>query len=421
MLESFKTKLLRIGLLIVTPFVFFSCASTSRDADSLSLYYPSSPSKDFLKQQKDFFADGTPVVDSKTAFQDYDSLLVTFAGDLMAHKPNWDRGHYDEIYEDIKDKLLDCPLVFANLETPVCDSRPYSTFPNFNVHHEYVEAAIDAGFNVFSLTNNHTNDQFLEGINSTREWFLEKEAETKETQRPVYAAGLKTKPEDPLTYRIIKQDDWTILFVSITEILNSNSYSGYIDYIPPTKAKRQAFIQEIKKLHDDNPHDIFVLSIHCCDPEYIFKVTDSQRNYYLELLDAGVDILWGNHPHVSKIWELVPDEDNVPRKLIFYSMGNSISAQRTNPSFSAPDTNRDYTGEGYMTQVRFVRENGSVRIALIDPVILTTYINTYNRYQIKVLNDEFISSLKTSHPVWSKYLQERKNLMEKISGTVIWH
>ena len=406
---------------IIATLLFNSCASNSRNVDSLSLFYPAAPSKELVKNQTDIFQDGTPVLTSETAFKGQDSLLVTFAGDLMAHKPNWDRGHFDEIYEDIKDKLHECPLVFANLETPVCDSKPYSTYPNFNVHHEYVEAAIDAGFNVFSLTNNHTNDQFLDGINSTREWFAKKEAETKETQRPVYACGLKNKPEDSLTYRIIKQDDWTILFVSITEILNTNSYSTYIDYIPPTKTKRQAFIQEIKKLNDENPHDIFVLSIHCCDPEYVFTVTDSQRNYYLELLDAGVDVIWGNHPHVSKKWELVPDENNVPRKLIFYSMGNSISAQRTNPSFSAPSTNRDYTGEGYMTRVRFVRENDSIKIALIDPIILTTYINIHNRYQIKILNDDFISSIKTSRPVWSNYLQERKKLMEKISGTVKWH
>ena len=211
------------------PFLFFSCASNSKGVDSLSLFYPSSPSKNELERNSSFFEDGSPVLTSDTAFQGQDSLLVTFAGDLMAHKPNWDRGHFDEIYEDIKDELLECPLVFANLETPVCDSKPYSTYPNFNVHHEYVEAAIDAGFNVFSLTNNHTNDQFLEGINSTREWFLKKEAETNETQRPVFACGLKNKPEDPLTYMIIKQDDWTILFVSITEILNTNYYSSYID------------------------------------------------------------------------------------------------------------------------------------------------------------------------------------------------
>ena len=421
MLRKIKNKRPVYAFFIMVPFLFFSCASNSKGVDSLSLFYPSSPSKNVLEMNSSFFEDGSPVLTSDTAFQGQDSLLVTFAGDLMAHKPNWDRGHFDEIYEDIKDELLECPLVFANLETPVCDSKPYSTYPNFNVHHEYVEAAIDAGFNVFSLTNNHTNDQFLEGINSTREWFLKKEAETEKTQRPVFACGLKNKPEDPLTYRIIKQDDWTILFVSITEILNTNYYSSYIDYIPPTKTSRQDFVKGIKKLSEDNPHDLFVLSIHCCDPEYIFTVTDSQRKYYFELLNAGVDVIWGNHPHVSKKWELVPDQDNVPRKMIFYSMGNSISAQRTNPSFMAPATNRDYTGEGYMTRVRFVRENDSVRIALIDPILVTTYINTYNRYQIKILNDDFISSLKKSRPVWSKYLQERKDLMEKITGTVIWH
>ena len=112
---------------IIATLLFNSCASNSRNVDSLSLFYPAAPSKELVKNQTDIFQDGTPVLTSETAFKGQDSLLVTFAGDLMAHKPNWDRGHFDEIYEDIKDKLHECPLVFANLETPVCYSKPIST------------------------------------------------------------------------------------------------------------------------------------------------------------------------------------------------------------------------------------------------------------------------------------------------------
>ncbi|MBP5753163.1 MAG: hypothetical protein J6W60_09965, partial [Treponema sp.] len=60
------------------------------------MFYPSSPSKNVLERDSSFFEDGSPVLTSDTAFQGQDSLLVTFAGDLMAHKPNWDRGHFDE-------------------------------------------------------------------------------------------------------------------------------------------------------------------------------------------------------------------------------------------------------------------------------------------------------------------------------------
>ena len=51
----------------------------------------------------------------------------------------------------------------------------------------YAQAAIDAGFDVFSLANNHTNDQGLEGMERTLAFFASKEAEG------VHSAGIKRR------------------------------------------------------------------------------------------------------------------------------------------------------------------------------------------------------------------------------------
>ncbi len=368
------------------------------------------------------FADGSPVVTSRTAGSGGDSILLSFAGDIMAHTPNTARGHYDKIYEDIEPLIRQSRLSFANMETPVDDDKPFSSYPQFNVHHTYADAAIAAGFNVFSLANNHTNDQGLSGIRATQKYFAEKEEKTKWSSRPVYASGLKDSPQSPFSYRVITDHSWTVLFLAVTEILNQGSYSGYINYVKSDEASRNAFIDSVRKLREENPCDLFVLSVHCNEPEYVLSVKKSQREFYRKLLDAGVDVLWANHPHVSKEWEVITDQDNEASKIIFYAMGNTISAQRYKPAFKDPSDTHEYTGDGYIAQVRFQKKReGGVRITWVNPVLITTYITTDALFVIRRLDDAFIEELtEEQRRDWATYLEERKKLMEKIEGKTLW-
>lgn len=357
------------------------------------------------------FDDGSSIVTSKNAFKSKDTILLTFAGDLMAHVPLWDKGKFEQIYEAVSPYIKGSDFSFTNLETPVCDRRPYSGYPGFNVHHEYADASIDAGFNVFSLTNNHTNDQGLEGINATRDYFKSVAEKTKYTERPVYYAGLKEEKNAPLTYQVIKKDGWTILYVAITELLNSTTNRAMIDYVPPSSAERESFIKDIKNLQEKNPADLFIISIHCSDPEYVFDIRAPQDNWYRRLLDAGADVVWVNHPHVAKDWELIPDSDNVARKIIFHSMGNFISRHES----------RRNTGEGFMTQVVFEKTpDGGIRIAEINPILLTTYKTKNDHYVIKKLDEDFLDWLSVNDPAQKSFFKERLSFMKKISGKVKW-
>ena len=339
----------------------------------------------------------------------------------MSHSENFSRGHFDRIYTDIECFLQESPLTFANLEAPVDNGRPYSDYPRFNMQHPYVEAAINAGFNVFSLANNHTNDQDLRGIRATKTYFDELMESSAGSERPIYASGLKDRQDALFSICYIEENGWKILFLAVTELLNSPSYSSYINYIRTSKAARAEFIRQISSLRAQYPCDLFILSLHCAEPEYILTIDKEQAAFYRELLDAGIDVLWANHPHVAKDWEVIGGEDKVPRKIIFYAMGNTISGQRRNPSFTAPNTARDYTGDGFIAQVRYVKDEQGIHIVHINPVLITTYINPERLFIIRQLNESLIKELREEgQDVWATYLEERKALMKRVKGRTVW-
>ncbi|MBO6219210.1 MAG: CapA family protein [Treponema sp.] len=345
------------------------------------------------------------------------TLSLIFAGDIMAHTPNYKNTDYARIWRDVAPLVSSGDLSFANVEAPVANSLPWSTYPQFNMHSEYVEAAIAAGFNVFSLANNHTNDQYLEGIKETKKYF--------DSHKGIWACGLKEKSGDALTYKIIEKKGWKVLFVAITEILNQNDYSSYIDYYPSTEKKRAQLMEELKDLQEKSKCDLFVLSIHTDEPEYVLKITENHRNFYKKLIEeCKADIIWANHPHIVKPFEETAASSYYTKNLgqkerkafIMYANGNTISAQRTNPQFTAPETARDNTGDGLILKMKAEKKSdGSVIFSGYEPHLITTYITPSWQFVIKKLDDDFIKTLDRAEIVnWAKYLTERKKLMEKV-------
>ena len=98
------------------------------------------------------------------------NLRLLFAGDIMAHTQNFAMKDYSLIWDDVRDMVQDADYSFANLEAPVDKSKPFESYPTFNMQPSYPAAALDAGFNLISLANNHSNDQGSQGIKATALW-----------------------------------------------------------------------------------------------------------------------------------------------------------------------------------------------------------------------------------------------------------
>ena len=220
---------------------------------------------------------------------------------------------------------------------------------------------------------------------------------------------------------MIETDGWKILFLAVTEVTNRKTFLDLFYNIGTSEKDRELFIKNISEMRKENPCDFFVLSFHCADEEYKRSIDEKQRKYYRALLDAGVDVLWANHPHVSKDWEVIADGNHVPRKIIFYAQGNTISGQRQEVEFDNPDAKRAYTGDGYITQVRFTKDEEKIKITWVNPILITTYITPEWFFAIRKLNDAFLDELeKEGRHTWAKYLFERKKRMEKVEGKLIW-
>ena len=354
-----------------------------------------------------------------------DEIKLLFAGDIMAHTNNYHISSFDKIWRDVKYLIDGNDLVFANIEAPIDTTKPVSSYPNFNMPQNYVQAAVDAGFNVFSLCNNHSNDQYLDGIKETLKTVdrICEQAAKNANPRSLYFSGLKNSKESEFSYNIIEKSGWKILFLPMTELLNRPDFSEYINYVKTDDASRNEFIDYVKKLREKNPCTIFILSFHTAEPEYTRNITSRQEKFYKELIKNGVDIIWANHAHIIKNRKIIVDTETNCDKIIMYANGNTISGQRRNPDLTSknPNGERDNTGDGLFYKVTLKKDNnGSVKIKKCEPIFITTYINTANEFVLKPLNQDFVNYLySVPRTNWAKYIERRININQEATKDLI--
>ena len=300
-------KYITVLFILLFTVLFVSCGTTSQIINEPAEEVP-------LTQASE------PEPQAKTKNHDKNTLTLLFAGDIMAHSVNYYITTYEKIWRDVRDLISQPDLAFANIEAPVDTTKPASSYPNFNMTQKYIQAAVDAGFDVFSLSNNHTNDQYKSGILETIKTTKAITQYTKETfGNDIYFSGTKEKGDSSLsalTYNYFESNGWKILFLPITELLNRPDSSDYINFIKPDSETRKAFANYVTELKKKNPCDLFVISIHTSEPEYTRVITEKQNQYYMDLLEAGADVVWANHAHIIKDRKIVVNTKTGRDKLI---------------------------------------------------------------------------------------------------------
>lgn len=410
----------------------FNSSISVTDSDVNEIVSKTSETKDLRKEKQVQNPPETEVLQEKVVLAEVDDkdetddeIKLLFAGDIMAHTNNYHISSFDKIWRDVKYLIDGNDLVFANIEAPIDTTKPVSSYPNFNMPQNYVQAAVDAGFNVFSLCNNHSNDQYLDGIKETLKTVdrICEMAAKNAPPRSLYFSGLKNSKESEFSYNIIEKSGWKILFLPMTELLNRPDFSEYINYVKTDDASRNEFIDYVKKLREKNPCTVFILSFHTAEPEYTRNITSRQEKFYKELIKNGVDIIWANHAHIIKNRKIIVDTETNCDKLIMYANGNTISGQRRNPDLTSknPNGERDNTGDGLFYKVTLKKDNnGSVKIKKCEPIFITTYINTANEFVLKPLNQDFVNYLySVPRTNWAKYIERRININQEATKDLI--
>lgn len=370
---------------------------------------------------------------ASTKTEKEEPLRLLFAGDIMAHTQNYQMGNYDAIWDDVRDEIGGADFSFANIEAPVDESRPFESYPTFNMKESYPAAALRAGFNLISLANNHSDDQDSGGIRATAAWAKRVSSETESAAlaqggaakaaaaRPVYFSGLTENGEwsDAEFY-------WNgrkIIFLAATELVNTWKNYALLNFIKPDKNGRAAFVERVRKIKEERAPDLFIVSIHTSEEEYVLTVLPQVERFYYDLLEAGCDILVSNHPHVVRPVDFSGRKDDGKiRKAIMFANGNTISGQRRALNYARPDDIWQYTGDGQLVLMELLSDERGFFIAENSVQYITCYTSEDSRSPvIKKLDENFIQNLKTENKKdLAAYYEARLGLLKKIKGKTVW-
>lgn len=325
-------------------------------------------------------------------------VKFTVIGDIMAHDNLQEFAlatpeGYSVLFNTTKDIFLSDDITFANLEVPICDDKDISGYPLFNAKSGLVKAAKEAGIDILSLANNHSIDQSYAGISST--------INAVEKEGLIYAGTGKT-PSDAKKAKIFLKNGITFGFISATFYLNG-IYMKEIEDAP------YAYLVEIDNTDDIDEFcerirqtkaatDFTIVSYHF-GVEYSRKPLESHVKVVEKLANSGGDLILGHHPHVlheTKYFKTIDGRNS----LIFYSLGNFISAQARYLDNPDADPEKLYdsvltrTAEALVAQFDVVKLDGRTSIvnASAIPFFNMRYVyksgdKTYDGFELRRMNE----------------------------------
>ena len=217
-------------------------------------------------------------------------------------------------YEKIAPFIRQHDLNWINMETIITDELGPSSYPEFATPTASALALIDAGWNVFSLSSNHTYDYNDEGVGATLRFW-----NSNLIPQNVITTGIW---EDKSEIPIIESKGHKIAFLSYTYGAThgiDGLYGGVVFL-----SKEETIREQLALAREQA--DCVVVAAHWGN-EYALTPSDDQRDMAHALADWGADLIIGAHPHVVQDGEWIETEDG--RKVFCaYSLGNFLSGQR---------------------------------------------------------------------------------------------
>lgn len=251
-----------------------------------------------------------------------DSATIVFAGDAMMHAAQIEAarqadGSYDftDCFTAVSPYISEADYAVVNLEAPL-GGKPYAGYPCFSAPDSYADALAGAGFDLFFTANNHCLDKRDRGARRTVD--------------ALSSAGI----EHLGTYRDLAQRDSIlplikdiggikVAFLNYTYGTNGIAPQGSIvvDYID-----REKIAEDIRSARQKGA-ELVCAGMHW-GYEYKLLPNAEQKALANFLVDQGVDLVIGSHPHVVQPMEMRADSCG-RRSLVVYSLGNFISNMKT--------------------------------------------------------------------------------------------
>lgn len=326
---------------------------------------------------------------------EFATVSIAAVGDNLIHSSIYNQaaarstdGGYDftYAYENAVSLIRDADMAIINQETLICnDQYEPSTYPRFNSPVALGDHMLEIGFDVFTIANNHTLDKNEDGLMACLDYW--------DSRENAIVAGAYRNAEDRADIRTGEFEGITFSFLSYTEYLNGL-------YLPEGSVMEigdafdvETMVKEITAAKEIS--DVCVVALHW-GVENSDIISDYQRSTAKQLVDAGADIIIGNHPHVLRDIEEIEREDGTTA-LCAYSLGNFISAQSVGQNLIGGVLNFDVT----MRVDENAEENQRPIIDNIEFIpVITHYDGNYHDVRVYPL-DMYTRELADSHGVKS--------------------
>lgn len=253
------------------------------------------------------------------------TATIRAVGDLMMHeeqleaaaRPGKGYDFYPQ-YAMIAESLSAADYTIANLETTVglYSDNPYSGYPLFNAPPELVEAVRDAGVDFVSLANNHILDRYYDGMMITID--------------SVEAAGLAYGGVNRSQAQKDAPNIVEVNGIRLGMLCYTQSTNGMEDHSDPRATEFGVnytagadYAAEVQKLRDAGA-DVVIAIMHW-GREYRRDANSAEERISQSLINAGVDVILGSHPHVVQpagMRETTLADGTPHETFLVYSMGN---------------------------------------------------------------------------------------------------
>lgn len=237
-------------------------------------------------------------------------IEIAAVGDLMMS--SW-------IVEQVAEKGVDYPfdstrivlqkadLAIANLEAPLTQKgeRFFNKTYTFKVPPDFISGMSNAGFDVFTLANNHIVDFGCEGLTNTIYTLR---------NAGIQYSGAGDNINRACEPAFVSVNDVKVAFLgfSMTYPQEFWATSTRCGTCYPTEELLYTLVTDC-----ESRADITVVSFHWGAEKHTYP-RDYQMEYGRAAIDYGADLVLGHHPHVLQGFELYQG------KLIAYSLGNYV-------------------------------------------------------------------------------------------------
>lgn len=298
-------------------------------------------------------------------------LTIAAIGDLLIHGRVYDYARTDTgfdfmpMVEEVKEYLEAPDITTANQETMIGgEAFGLSTYPRFNSPHEVGDMVKEVGIDIVNLATNHTLDRGEAVVLSGLDYWDE---------LGVLYTGSYRDEADREEIRVIEKNNIAVSFLGYSYGTNGIPIPDGKDYLINLIDQEQMArdVEQAKAISD-----VVVMHLHFGD-EYIRLPNMFQEELVQYVVDLGVDIVFGHHPHVLQPTEWVKS-DSGHEAFVIYSLGNFLSGQ--------DQLYRQIGGIVELTIKKEVRSS-SETIVLDNPRFLPTYVDIPSGFKVFPLKD----------------------------------